>query len=338
MQATLALTDGTARILRGGGRLWPATLSSAFVELEFELLERPRLPLRGSIYEYPFGDLTLQRSVTTGHAHRVTRSERLIRASAHNNFFIGLVLSGGAAFFQDGRTAHLLPGDLALLDSTRVYSVDVPREFDALWIRTPRYRLEERLHHLTDIMAVRIDGRSGVGYVAAELLRGALSQAACLNEWEACRVAGTLFDLLGAALEGPRLRSRKRPPSKSSEALLRRVRAFIEPRLPDESLTPSAVARANRVSVRYINRLLQPEGYTLARWIRVRRLERCRVDLEDARLASLRIADVAYSHGFKNVSHFNRLFRAHFGCAPRRVRDPRGQAATLTGPPPTLPG
>lgn len=330
MTASLALTDGAGRILRGRGRQWPATLSSAFVELEFELLERPRLPLRGSIHEYAFGDLTLQRSLTTGQAHRVTRSERLIRVSSHDNFFVGLMLSGGAVFRQDGHTARLGPGDIALLDSTRVYSVEVPREFDALWMRVPRLRLQERLHHLAHVMAVRIDGQHGIGCVASRLLRGALTQATLLNEGDACRISGILFDLLDAALETPRVRSR--PPSKNSEALLRRVRAFIEPRLQDEALTPAAVAHANGVSVPYINRLLRPEGYTLARWIRTQRLERCRMDLEDARLASLRVADIACSYGFKSVSHFNRLFRARFGYAPERVRDRRAADDFLARP------
>ena len=306
-------------VLRGGGSSWAETLSSTFVELEFQQLETSEHPIRGCIYQYPFGDLIFQRSITRGHAHRVTRSDRLIRSSAHNNFFVGLLLSGGAVCSQDGRIATLSPGDIAILDSTRVYTIDVPQEFDALWIRTPRYRLEARVHEASNLMAARVDGRSGVGYVASGMLRAALEEAPRLSANEANRVANTLLDLLSVAL-APRWRRSDLRATAHSTTVLRRIQNFVEKKLDDESLTPTVVARANRMSIRYVNKLFEREGCTLARWIRMRRLERCRVELEDASAPLRRIADIAYSQGFKNVSHFNRLFRARFGCSPKTVR------------------
>ena len=109
-------------------------------------------------------------------------------------------------------------------------------------------------------------------------------------------------------------------PTAHSNTMLRRVQNFVETRLDDESLTPAEVARVNRVSIRYVNKLFEREGYTLPRWIRMRRLERCRLELEDTVTPARRIADIAYAHGFKNVSHFNRVFRARFGCSPRGFR------------------
>ena len=311
--------QGPPSVLRSGGSYWPATLSSAFVELEFQQLETSQRPIRGRIYQYPFGDLTLQRSITTGNAHRVTRSERLIRTSPHDNFFIGLLLAGGVVFTQGGRTATLRPGDIAVLDSTRVYTIDVPKSFDALWIRAPRHRFEERVRGASEVLAARIDGRSGIGHVAAEMLRAAMVEAPRLSAQEANRVASTLLDLLGVAFPR-RERRRQSAPTAHCAALLRRVQDLVESRLDEETLTPAAVAGANRVSVRYVNRLFEQEGYTLARWIRTRRLERCRKDLEVSSPTPQRIADIAYSHGFKNISHFNRLFRARFGCSPRQFQ------------------
>ena len=319
MQTVLERSQVPPSVLRSGGSYWPATLSSAFVELEFQQLETSHRPIRGRIYQYPFGDLTLQRSITTGNAHRVTRSERLIRTSPHDNFFIGLLLAGGAVFAQGGRTAALRPGDIAILDCTRVYTIDVPKSFDALWIRAPRHRFEERVRGASEVLATRIDGRSGIGHVAAEMYRAALLEAPNLSVKEANNVASTLLDLLGIAVPR-RERRRENVPSTHCAALLRRVQDLVESRLDEETLTPAAVARANRVSVRYVNRLFEREGFTLARWIRTRRLERCRKDLEVSWPTPQRIADIAYSHGFKNISHFNRLFRARFGCSPRQFQ------------------
>jgi AraC family transcriptional activator of tynA and feaB len=318
--ASTELKNPTACDLGGAGRAWSALLSATFVELEFEHLgDDIGQPVSGKIFEYPFGDLTFQRSVTSGRAHRVTRSERLIRASTHNNFFIGFLLSGGVTLRQDGHTAALQTGDIAILDSTRVYSIDVPRGFDALWVRTPRHRLEGRLRNVSDIMASKIDGHVGVGHVASEMLRAALVEAPRLYAPEANRVANNLLDLLGIALSRSPQVSASTPTSRSA-AMLRRVQESIDSRLDDETLSPAAIALANRVSVRYMNKLFRREGLSLARWIRRRRLERCRGDLEDPASSERQISDIAYSHGFKNISHFNRLFRSQFGSAPGAFR------------------
>jgi AraC-like DNA-binding protein len=306
-------------MMRSSGPSWPGTLSSVFVELDYEALEADDIPIRGRIYQYAFGDLTFQRSITSGPAHRVTRSERLIRQSSHNNFFIGFLLSGGAVLYQDGHTARLQPGDIAILDSTRVYMIDVPKRFDALWIRTPRYRLEGRLHDVAAVMANKIDGNAGVGHVASEMLRAALEEAPRLAPHEANRIANNLLDLLGMALSKP-VRSALPEPTTHAAAMLRRVKEQIESRIDDESLTAGAIGKSTRMSVRYINKLFEKEDYSLARWIRMRRLERCRRDLEDPAQRGRRVGDIAYAHGFKNVTNFNRLFRARYGCAPRALR------------------
>jgi len=44
---------------------------------------------------------------------------------------------------------------------------------------------------------------------------------------------------------------------------------------------PGTVAAAHYISVRYLYRLFDAQGTTVAAWIRPRRLERCRVDLAD---------------------------------------------------------
>ena len=53
----------------------------------------------------------------------------------------------------------------------------------------------------------------------------------------------------------------------------------------------------------------------------MRRLERCRRDLEDPTFRKRHVGAIAYAHGFKNVTNFNRLFKARYGCAPRALRE-----------------
>jgi AraC family transcriptional regulator, positive regulator of tynA and feaB len=306
--------------ISGDADAWARGLSSVFVELVFEQHD-PTQRLTGRMYRYPFGDLTFVRAVTRGGSHRVMRTEALIRQSTDNIFFIGFLLAGDATLTQGDHRAELHLGDIAILDSTRAYEIDVPRSFDALWVKVPRHRLEGRLHSHSDIMAQRIDGSAGIGHVASNLLRAALAEAHCIKPNEANRISNHLFDLLGLSLAGGAKSALTDSTTPYRASTLRRMQEFIEQRLDDEDMSPELVATTHNVSVRYTGKLFEREGISVARWIRMRRLERCRMDLEDPESTGRSISDIAYSHGFGNISSFNRAFRARFGFSPRALRN-----------------
>ncbi|MBQ9230659.1 MAG: helix-turn-helix transcriptional regulator, partial [Prevotella sp.] len=54
-------------------------------------------------------------------------------------------------------------------------------------------------------------------------------------------------------------------------------------------------------------------GEPPARWIRAKRLSKAHDML---RSSSLSVADVAYSLGFENPTHFSRIFKQQYGYAP----------------------
>ncbi len=305
----------------GDSAAWAAVARPLFVELEVEQLEAQ--PPTGRMYRYPFGEMTFIRAITRGGAHRAVRSQRLIQASTKNDFAIALLISGSVTLRQGAGQASLKPGDMAIFDSSREYAIEVSRGFDALWMGVPRHRLEGRLTAATEVLAQRIDGGRGVGHVASNLLRAALDEAHQLSPAEANRIANHLLDLLGLALASP---DRAAPPASQSRyvsSTLRRVQGFIDRHLDDETLTPEVIAQAHYVSVRYLNKLFEREGTSVARWMRLRRLERCRSDIENPSQPQQKISEIAYSHGFRNVSSFNRIFKSYFGCSPRALRDAR---------------
>ena len=306
--------------ITGDAEQWSRGLSSVFVDLEVEQLD-PKQKRTSRMYRYPFGDLTFIRAITHGGAHLVKRTQALIQQSNDNVFFIGFMLAGGATLSQDDHQAELHEGDIAILDSSRAYVIYVPRSFDALWVSVPRYRLEGRLQFLSDIMAQRIDGNAGIGHVASNMLNAALEEAPSLQTTEANRIANHLLDLIGLSLTGSSESSQINRSTPYRKSMLRRVQDFIEQHLDAEELSPEEIAAVHNVSVRYINKLFEREGTSVARWIRLRRLEKCRMDLENPANANRSISDIAYSHGFGNISSFNRAFRSRFGHSPRTLRN-----------------
>jgi AraC-like DNA-binding protein len=97
----------------------------------------------------------------------------------------------------------------------------------------------------------------------------------------------------------------------------------IAARIHDPSLTVASFARAQGISPRYLQRILEQGGVRFTEHLNELRLMRAYELLADPRRASRRISDIALEAGFSDVSHFNRLFRARFGDTPSAVRAKR---------------
>jgi AraC-like DNA-binding protein len=74
------------------------------------------------------------------------------------------------------------------------------------------------------------------------------------------------------------------------------------------------------VSRRLLYNLFEEEGTSVARWIRERRLERCRRDLLDPALSHVPASAIAMGWGFADAAHFSRVFRARYGLPPGEYR------------------
>jgi len=98
--------------------------------------------------------------------------------------------------------------------------------------------------------------------------------------------------------------------------------SFDEP-----GLTVAAVARRQRISPRYLQRLIETTGTSFTARVNELRLQRAYTLLTGERGHERRISDVALQAGFSDISHFNRLFRIRFGDTPRAVREAKPQGA-----------
>ena len=106
----------------------------------------------------------------------------------------------------------------------------------------------------------------------------------------------------------------------SRAELMLRLRAYIDAHLGEPDLTPTRIAAAHFISKRYLHRLFEAEGVSVSRWIRERRLERCRAALVDPRCREETVASVGMRCGLTDAAHFSRLFRETYGCTPSEFR------------------
>ncbi|MEU8542146.1 AraC family transcriptional regulator [Streptomyces sp. NPDC048717] len=113
--------------------------------------------------------------------------------------------------------------------------------------------------------------------------------------------------------------------------LLSRVQAYVQEHLAAPDLTPDTIAAAHHISTRYLHRIFQQQGLTVAAWVRRQRLDRCRLDLADPSLGDLPVRRVAARWGFDEPASFTRAFRAAYGTTPGAFRVRAGSTECAYG-------
>jgi len=253
----------------------------------------------------------------------VRRTPVLIRRGDPEVFHLWLTVRGQIGLSQSGRHVELGEGDLALYDSSRHcqgwIAGDRP-EVSSLIVQIPRAKLPLPANSLDRLTLTRMQGRTGIGALFRHYLTDLMNHAAQYEECDALRLADVTLDLLSATL-AQAARTEDLPASPTHHAVLRaRVRAFIQRHLGDPDLTPTSIAAAHQISVRYLHRLYQGQGATIAEGIRRSRLERIHRDLADPRLHARSISAIAARWGFLEPTYFSRAFRTLYGITPREYR------------------
>jgi AraC-like DNA-binding protein len=255
--------------------------------------------------------------------HLVVRSRTLIARSAGEFYKISMQLEGTCVLTQDDREAPLRPGDFAVYDTTRPYSIRLAGPYRTLVFLVPRHRLRIPPGPMADITARTISGRCGMGALLSPFLRRFAAGFGTSNPIGSERLADNIVDLVDTLL-AEHLESVPTCWEAARRVLLLRILEYMESRLGDPDLDAEQIAAAHYISPRYLYKLLHGEGIAVAAWIRGQRLERCRRDLRDPLLADRTVSAIAGRWGFTDAAHFSRVYRSAYGVSPREYRA-RGQ-------------
>ncbi|WP_162467270.1 helix-turn-helix domain-containing protein [Streptomyces cavernae] len=215
--------------------------------------------------------------------------------------------------------------DMRLYDSCRPVSgvVTTWGTAELIHVRFPKALLPLPQERIGQVVGKRLPGWTGVGALLADFVIRLHEEAEGYRPSDAARLGGVLLDLVSAVLthelEAAGIAS-PAPHEPAPDSLMPRLRAFVERHLSDPGLSPDSVAAAHQISTRYLYKLFQDHGLTVAGWIRRRRLDHCRRDLADPLLRSRPVHAVAARWGFPDAAHFGRVFRAAYGVPPGQYR------------------
>jgi AraC-like DNA-binding protein len=259
------------------------------------------------------------------------RTPDLIRDSDLGMCKIDLGIRGRGRYEQDDRQSLLAPGDVHLMDLSRPSDVAIEAAHEVSVVMFPRELLPARDGDLRDLTVVPFSARDPYAALVASLGRELTRHLDSYEGDPGARVGAVFLDLLALAVATRVDRVSSLPPETRQQAMLARVRAFIEEHLGDPGLSPALIAAAHHISVRALHKLYEADGGTVAASVRRRRLERCRQDLLDAGLLARPAGAIGARWGFRDAAGFSRAFRGAYGLPPAEYRAMHA-AGHRTGP------
>ena len=251
---------------------------------------------------------------------RVWRTDSMIRHDALDRCLVQIQRGGRSVVRQDGREAVLVPGDFVIYDTTRPYELHFEDEYhDLIVVRLPRTALASHVANLEELTATTVPGTCAAGNLLLAMIETLQRDIDRLHPSSAMGVSEGITSIIAAGLRSlPGANTRR--PSSLSVYHVARVKAYVMEQLRDPALSIASIAAAMRLSPDHLSRLFRSEPVPLSRMIWHQRLEACRRELSDPRLARRSVSDIAFSWGFNAAAHFSRSFKEQYGATPREWR------------------
>ncbi len=306
--------------------LWAEAGDELYGHLTFR--RETQRPFRGQIDARLVGPLLFVR--TEADPITAFRMSKGIRGgSEHEGYTLKLNLFGQCTTGVNGERIVVHPGDLVLIDREMLDYVDC--EGGGAWgeldLHLPWSLVQPYADKMRRIVGVPFSGASGIsGLLYRYLVDLDATMQREVNDLDDPHLVDSLLELVLALCMHEHGTSDEHG-VQGHERLLRQVKFYIEERIGESDLQASGIARDNFISTRLLYKLFESEGISVGRWIRDRRLERCRRDLVDHALSDLTIAQIAYRWGFTSPAHFSRTFSTHLGVSPSEYRRLHGSFA-----------
>jgi AraC family transcriptional regulator, positive regulator of tynA and feaB len=290
---------------------WAEDLADAFVRLEPRKIAEQ--PFQGTISRTDVASIQISRVEATKHV--VLRLRSHIARSISDVYFVNLQLDGVGRYTQRGHEQICGPGDLAVVDTTEPFEIANCRNFSLFCFAVPRQLLPSELaqrprFRLSATEAGRALSRTLAGH--ADL---------CLRSAPNSGISGFgaqhVVDLISHA---PDILEERPPERAGRSVLLSMMLDYIDRHADDPDLDAATLALKFHCSQRYVHKLFSTTGRSVGEHINELRILVCTRNLLDHAHRRATIAEIAFNAGFRDISHFNRLFKRSSGLAPREFR------------------
>ncbi len=235
-------------------------------------------------------------------------------------FVLQVVDSGSAWISQGGNSERELDNTVVVFRlPNRDTLIRVSTGARIISLAFPRHYLSSRFLVEESLEALQGFHRDSMAMQLVRKFLVALSNNYTGQRPRTARVFETITALLGMRLD--ELPADSLPPgAKSGRTRHEAVQMFLEENFTNPELRPALVAKQLDISTRYLHKLLKQNDMSFAEEVTTRRLNFCKAALSDWQLRGRSISEIAFAAGFRELSQFNRHFRAAFGMTPSAAR------------------
>jgi AraC-like DNA-binding protein len=290
-----------------------------------ELREHGLLPLEPLPDCSPRVDLVKWRlpgaSVLSGTFAGVRQGGETWPADADGDLFFGINVSGCSVAGQRGREVTVGAGDAVAIDpDAGAFSVLRAAPARMIGLRVPRRSVPAGAAGFGPTPLRLVPARTAALQLLTCYLRGALSSPVLSSTPLADAVVSHTTELIALSLDPACAATPPADVRSVRAARLAAIKADIEQRLSDGSLTVAALAARHGISGRYLHKLFEDEEMTYSQFVLDRRLTLAYRRLRHPRFVTRTISSIASDTGFGDLSYFNRTFRRRYGITPSEAR------------------
>ncbi len=271
---------------------------------------------RGLIKEYDVGPV----SITTldSDQQRAFRTKQRISVDPDDSFVFVMPVRQDLYFSQLGRSGMVAPGGYVLVSTSEFYELACPDGYSNWTVKMPGAELRRRIPDIEDYCACRFPNNTAMAKLARHHTRAVGLTFGAKSAPNEAALAHNLMDFFALVV-------RSEPDHASAERqtqhrLRTRIMGYIRTHLHDPDLSPRRVADDCGISLSYLYKVFQPSGVSVGKFILNERLQVAYEQLAAPEKGAVTVAEAAYAAGFRNISHFSRVFSQTYSMPPSAVR------------------
>ena len=297
-----------------------ARVSEVFCPMECSPRARDATTFQGSLVARQVGQVGV--AAVRSSPLDVYRRRSHIGQVADAAYLVKVQVEGQSVVCQRRREAHLQPGDFTLCSSAEPYELHFANAYSQVVLALPQQLLQNVVHSPEQHIGTRMASGEGSNGVFTAFVMSIAQRLDSMEASLAQRLEANVLDLLATTLTYANSTARSQQLEEHGVRVeyLQRIRRFIHRHLHDEHLGPEVIAAAHGISTRYLHRLFEEEQVSVSRYIQQQRLQACRAALADPACGDESVSGIAFRNGFKDASHFSRVFKAEFGLTPLQYR------------------
>ncbi|MCT2400446.1 acetamidase/formamidase family protein [Novosphingobium mangrovi (ex Huang et al. 2023)] len=275
-----------------------------------------------------YGELIHFRSSTNIDFIRVTgtpQSWSIDFREQPQTYWLAMILDGTATMRDAQQTLKLSDGDMICGRGDSPVHLAFAGDNRSLIVQVPHSDLSMRLKTPIGGEPRKIATDTGTARVFAGMLRSLADTISDITTDQARPVELAFPEFLVTSLLDNAPAKAMGGAAGMRAALLERIFQTIEIRLSDPDLNYQQVAAEHGISPRYLQKLFESINDSFGHYVKVRRLERCRLDLRSPLHVQKSISDILFEWGFNDSASFSRAFREQYGISPREYRKAQPQ-------------